>query len=380
MKRTNGFSIIELLVVVSIIVLLIGIILPAIGSARNAAYINRSQSNLRQLAAAHASYAAAHNDQQWSNIPHGLAQYGDDLNSAMTEYNSRHWGHPRFIHGKWWTDFGWARQGDHSSGALWGLNINEGAPPINFDGPWPGFGSFRIINMRDFNRFLDGRFFDATFYAPKDRAVISAIGECYDAPGEYCRLIFTAADQQIPTSPIYSSYVLSPAAMYNPEVFSIEHDFSVGDIFNMPAAFRAPTFSQAKYPNLKTHMLEHHWLQGPVHDCNPMVQANEGIYNGCQPYYFNGGIESRPVTLFYDGHVDILSVRNVVDANNRAIAQGGNNASLWHTGTPLEHYYHNLAYMQTGRSGSHEMSSQTSSYHIFTRDGIRGRDTIHVNR
>ena len=29
----------------------------------------------------------------------------------------------------------------------------------------------------------------------------------------------------------------------------------------IPGAFRSPSYSQALYPNLKTHMIEHHWLQ-----------------------------------------------------------------------------------------------------------------------
>ena len=56
-SRTKGFTIIELLVVVSIIALLIGILLPAIGKAREQAKLTQSQSNLRNLAAAHATYS-----------------------------------------------------------------------------------------------------------------------------------------------------------------------------------------------------------------------------------------------------------------------------------------------------------------------------------
>ncbi|MHC4081837.1 MAG: type II secretion system protein, partial [Planctomycetota bacterium] len=44
---SKGFTIIELLVVVSIIALLVGILLPAIGKARDTARVNSSKSNLR---------------------------------------------------------------------------------------------------------------------------------------------------------------------------------------------------------------------------------------------------------------------------------------------------------------------------------------------
>ena len=34
------------------------------------------------------------------------------------------------------------------------------------------------------------------------------------------------------------------------------------DPWGLPGGFRSPGMSQARFPNLKTHMLEHHWLQG----------------------------------------------------------------------------------------------------------------------
>ena len=57
-RRTHGFTIVELLVVVSIIALLIAILLPAIGKARDAARQTQSAGNLRNLAVANNTYAA----------------------------------------------------------------------------------------------------------------------------------------------------------------------------------------------------------------------------------------------------------------------------------------------------------------------------------
>ena len=53
----SGFTIIELLVVVSIIALLVGMLLPAIGKARDTARVNVSKNNLRQLGVAHETYS-----------------------------------------------------------------------------------------------------------------------------------------------------------------------------------------------------------------------------------------------------------------------------------------------------------------------------------
>ena len=67
-RRDRGFTIIELLVVVSIIALLIGILLPAIGKARDNARLTQSQTNLRQMGQANATYAAEWADRQFTVV------------------------------------------------------------------------------------------------------------------------------------------------------------------------------------------------------------------------------------------------------------------------------------------------------------------------
>ena len=87
-RRGTGFTIVELLVVVSIIALLIGILLPAISKARDAAKMTQSQNNLRNLATAHMQYTNDFGDHQFTLIHDNMSSYGNNWTQALAAFES----------------------------------------------------------------------------------------------------------------------------------------------------------------------------------------------------------------------------------------------------------------------------------------------------
>ncbi|MFK7961901.1 MAG: type II secretion system protein [Phycisphaerales bacterium] len=379
----RAFTIIELLVVVSIIGLLIAILLPAISNARTGAKQTMSLSNLRNLGTAHGSYAAEWRDQQFTLINANMSQYGDDAVAAFAAYaaggsDTAGDDHPG-------VNLGWGYENGNGAYRLFNYQTRNNianarlCEPIVFEGPNFNvngfFGSFRLINCRQFNQYVSGKFYDPVFYAPTDTIVLNSVEggdsgyNCFDDPGEYCDRPPIAGFGDAPT---WSSYILSPAAMFNPTVLKMRR-FGGGsntggyqDPYSLAGGFRSPAYGQARYPSLKTHMLEHHWLQNRRIECNPAIVG--GTYGGCEPHYFNAAWESSPMTLFYDGHVGSVGVRKAMRADGRIKAQVNGFAGLWSRDTPFgaDGYYSGVAYDDQA----------LTSFHILTSDGILGRDIV----
>lgn len=357
MKQRNAFTIVELLVVVAIISLLIAILLPALGRARDAALVTQSLGNLRNLAAANATYGADYSDRQFTLS-------GDDFGLAAgncTNYLGTI-GCP-----------GQAILGWDDNGGLWGYWLGGGICPPNYPGNcgnwivyWPnewnftngGFGYYRLVNCKPFNAYVNGRFYDRAFVAPKDKLTMERCEEGLGDPGE-----FTILPQQ-PGQVVFSSYVWGPAQLWNPEVLS---RFGFKAPQTLPGAWKCPSAGQAKYSDLKTRMFEFYWLQNQ--DGGP---TNPGFSGGYTPWYYNQGNASTPNCLFFDGHTAGVAVSEVMDADRRLKIQNAQapfqQKGLWHTGTTwgANGFYQQLSF---------DMLADTS-FGMTTTDGILGRDVL----
>jgi prepilin-type N-terminal cleavage/methylation domain-containing protein len=365
--RPRAFTIIELLVVVSIIGILMGILLPAISKAREQAKLTTSQSNLRQFGTGMFAYAASNKDRQYTAVADDFGRYGgEDPFAARDSWEAKKGQtHP------------WPFLGTDKNGFRWHWNSPSVWVPINFDGftafggfhRGKGFGSFRAINVLTIARHLGvTSTFAPIFFAPKDAAAGEAVSVCDGYPGQVCAF----PSPHGPADEFYlSSYCFSPAAMFAPDVMRNHDKGGWQSPYSLKAGFRSPGMSQTLYPDLKTYVMEHHWLQNTFGDgveCNPNFLG--GTYRGCEPWYFNHGYSSTPAMLMYDGHVENVGNRRVRSANDRQVSQLG--YGLWSTDTPLEGAYADNSFGGYFMELGHDWTA--TSHHILTTDGIRGRD------
>ncbi len=225
-----------------------------------------------------------------------------------------------------------------------------------------GHGWYRHgIQRKPMHDYLNGRFHDPVYYAPKDRTVLARVEPCFEKPGEY--ILGPSIGGLGPEACMYwinyTSYCLSPAALFAPSVFAENNEgLFWTPPWTTPSGYKVPSFGQVKYPDLKTHVLEFRWLQNTKVPCN-------NSFSGCEPYYFNHSFQSMPVTLFYDGSVRMMSVIEAMSSDRRAERQSG--VGLWSRDT---------SFGTNGFLASDGYDFAHTSFHILTIDGIRGRDTV----
>lgn len=368
-----GTTLVELLAILAAIVVVLAVLLPSIARGAAAGRMLSSSDNVRAMGAAHAVYSIDWNGRQLTFVDDLIAAYGNEGDAFQNYWDERGERHPGVALG-WGRENGenyrWFeyRTGSGVNGLLT-LPIGFGTPVMRY------FGAFRLTNAVQFNRYLGGRFYDETFYTPEDPVVFDAVddGGCFDLPDDYCDLA-RICNGDIPA---WSSYCLSPAAMFNPRVMA--HDDPEDPLYNgwvdpwsLPDGFRSPPVFHALYPHLKTRVLEHHWIRGEQAPprCNPGFEGGyEDDEKGCcEPFYFNNGLTSAPLTLFYDGHVAPIVVADAMADDERVREQQGNpNWGLWSKDT---------AFGDDGYLIEYGHDQAATSFHVLTTDGIRGRDVV----
>jgi len=391
----KGFTIIELLVVVSIIGLLIAILLPAIGKARDGALLTQSQSNIRAIVQGATTYGADFQDRQWTAIAENIG--GDPNNGDCSKYAAKRCSAQLVL-------------GFDKDGASVGFFIPIAADcggkiasatcdvakaywPCDFDLAKTGnFGSWRLPNAKSFSNYVGGKFYGRVYYAPKDKITLQKADPFIETGDDFAGTIDKA---------VLSSYCWSPAAMWSPDVLSKKNGYQ--DPKLSPGGFRSPASSQASFPELKTRLIEHQWLQnkpsmdfmdggiwgspkGPNPDSfSPKIRSVQG-QRISMPWFFNEGGQSSPVTAFFDGHVGQLGVSEAVDTNKRITFADSSNSqiavkgSFFGAGGGGNKFAASFP-MATGYTfGFFDSVAYNDgigcSYHVLTADGIRGRDTI----
>ena len=383
----KGFTIIELLVVVSIIGLLVAILLPAIGKARESALLTQSQSNLRSIGTASGVYGADFQDRQWTAVSDDLGQAGTcDVFSKKRCSAQLTLGYKEDGSAAGFFIPQAASCGVQSTSA--NCQYAKAYWPCDFNMAGTGnFGSWRLVNAKSFNKYVSARFYDPIFYAPKDKVTLEKASAFLETGAD-----FSGTLEQT----VLSTYCWSPAAMWGTEVLSKKNGFKAPPS-GSPAGFRSPSAGQASFPDLKTRCLEHQWLQNkPNLDTmdggkwSGNSQPNKDSFcpatrgSGGMPWVFNQGYQSAPVSVFFDGHIAQLGVAEAADSWSRVafgdakdttsppkitgtFVAGGSNVI---TGMPSG--YTNGATYDNGA----EFSNKFVSYHVLTAGGIQGRDTI----
>jgi len=359
-KPKTGFTITELLIVILVVSISTSLLLPALAKTNGDSMLQESMSNLMTLSVAHVMYAADFNGRQVTFAVDDLSQYG-----SLANYNSANGCSDYFDPGcippiiaGWGESFGgtvgiyayWLS----SPGHYWAVN------PMGFPGGQgvEAFGNFRIGNAKRIHDYVNGRFYDPTFYAPKDTFPMAEIEPAFDDPFEF------PTDFNPPT---WISYAMSPASMYHADVMRSNAAGGWQDPWSIDNAFESPGLFQATYPDLKTHIIEHNWLQNPPADCNPACPCGSFDDGKCTPYYFNHSIDSSPASLFYDGHIRLLPNTEVYAADQQVLKDTGGIDGLWHRGT---------SFGIDGYFIPYGFDDVPLSHHILTTDGIMGRDTL----
>ena len=391
--KATGFTIVELLVVISIIALLVGILVPAVQKARDSAKTTQSKSNIHQVMIALVNKQADDSDRHFSPAPDNLSRMvdepgldnEDDIETAISNAGGG--------------DVLGIELGLTTGAQVAYISGADGVAPFCFgegltqsSSGKPGYGAWRYPNAGQIAAYMNNAPLHPTFFAPKDTIPLAALEGCDSTSSSYCASHAAHDRWGIPYfwesnmlgAP--SSYCISPAMMYDPAVY--QWDMLQGklpmDPMNLPRGFKPPSTSQAKYPSQKTWLMEHNWLQNvDNNECGinwggTWFMQSYGSWDGCEPEHFNAGRSSEPVTVMGDGSTITLQMARA--ERDSDFVESGDNYN--NQGLGLYDHPGNGTTMGGGnaRAGGYYAGYSTDWVHfvghVFTMDGIRGRDKL----
>jgi type II secretory pathway pseudopilin PulG len=351
-RARRGFTITEAAAVAAVVAVAAAVTVPVFRRVGCSSMREQSMSQLATLAAAHAQYATDFNGRQFTACPDDLGAFGGDF----AAYQAANGCIPTMTVG--------TRANGQTTTLGYGTGACGGTPdggafqvPLDFTTTSVARGSFRWMNVRQFNTYVGGRFYDQTFYAPDDPAMNRKVQRWINEGRDF--------EQNAQSGIVNSTYDYSPAAMYDPRVLGDGTNPAVPAWQNPNTVangqgYRSPSNAQCQYPSLKTRLLERHCME-------PNLGMNPNVPGGQTPYQWNHSYFARSYAAFFDGSVRLFTTGEAMTAQDRATRFPGGGQRLWISGTPFGHEFF-------GTIG-HDWIVKTG-VHYLTASGIRGRDTL----
>jgi len=341
----SAVTLIDTLAATLTVLALGAMLIPALGAVDDNVEVEASKNNLRQLGMIHAIYAADWDGRQWTVTPDDLTLITHGVYHA--DYRNNDEVPP--------VGLGFDCGGEYSDTSRgWAIQ------PMWYDGNC-ALGNFRAWNTVPFHQYANGKVYDRMFWAPRD-----PMAELNPDIRDYWDLDCEWPGSGTPF--IFPTYCMSIAAQVDPDVYRAPSRGGAQRALDLDFGHRTPDLASAKYPDLKTQMLEHWWLN-PLPD--PIVDPNTGF-----PWFYNQSDRAMPAALFFDGSVRLLPNMEVLRSNDTVVRGGGD--PLWNrdigcfgSGGYFESYALPPSNLET-----RGLVDQVSSHHVFTTDGILGRDTI----